>query len=704
MKSKLRNLLLAAMALTLFAGCSNIALNDAAVEGSDAGDKCMLTISLKDVEGLFVQSSANEATGSARTIDPKKLNADGITSYMIEGTSGRDVLALTSLEFDSNGTSKNKISLAYDVWYLTLHAYNANGEVLRGTTTVDLKKSVPQIEFTLSSKGVDTVGSLKITVKGLTEVVQSYEAGLYDIHTDELKYNLVVEENGDVLADGKDLNDGDPETTTITEVSFTKTSVTPGSYVFKFIPYNDTVTNKAKREDLTPWSDVITIAPGRETTAEVTINPMVAPTKPSAFTVSLVKTSKDDKDDYYTVRLNWVDNSTNEENFVLRIYEADGTEEDDPDSTPEADRQTALQKILVTSKCVATFDKTEDLNNNVYKFMSDNNPYFVSGTLGMSTKECELKLPTGHLYEFTLTAKNRVGESAVCSREASSNTSDLTGYAVNTRINLQKITYHLMGGTRITGAYDETPVESKADIVEYQIYGAEDYEDDLLEIKGTTAAAAVGDTPATPNDKLIWNDHPFIGWTLTPGGELISPAKKSTAAPDKFKDFVVYASYNKNVNLKYDIKDEYKTLDVTLSIKPDEHSSTDNTDLNLNDNTLKIYTQKKDSNNKIISSGVLADVLKFTINGLKSKDSDGNFVKDSDNKVIVTPTECDKIIILINGTVVAARDNEKVYENYTLNNFLGSGVYNITVIAQIGDYYYSNEPIALTVDFLTLKE
>ncbi len=702
MKSKLRNLLLAAMALTLFAGCSNIALNDAAVEGSDAGDKCMLTISLKDVEGLLVQSSANEATGSARTIDPKKLTADGITSYMIEGISSRDVLELTELHFGTNYESTEPISLAYDVWYLTLHAYNANGEVLRGTTTVDLKKSVPQIEFTLSSKGVDTVGSLKITVNGLTEVVQSYEAGLYDIHTDELKYNLVVDSNGDVQPNGADLNDGKAETTTITSVSLEKEDIVPGSYIFKFIPYNNTVEKVAVREDLTPWSDVITIAPGRETSAEVTIEPMVAPIEPSDFTVSLVNSSKDDNDDFYTVHLEWKDGSTNEENFVLRIYETKVDVKDDGTDVDEAERKTALQKILVEANRVATFDMTEDLDNKVYNFMSDNNPYFVSGTLGMSTKECELKLPTGHLYEFTLTAKNRVGESAVCPRKVSSDTSDLTGYAVNTRVNLQKITYHLMGGTRITGDYGETPVESKDDIVEYQIYGSEDYDDDLLEIKGTTAAEGSEGTPATPNDKLIWNDHPFIGWTLTPSGALIDPATKSKAAPDKFKDFVVYASYNKNVNLKYDIKDEYKTLDVSLSIDVSSSSTSDNTELT--DNTLKIYTQKKDSNNTIISSGVLADVLKFTVNGLKSKDADGNFVKGDDDKVIVTPTECDKLIILINGTVVAARDNSKVYDKYTLNNFLGSGVYNITVIAQIGDYYYSNEPIALTVDFLTLKE
>ena len=50
MKSKLRNLLLAAMAITLFASCSNIALDDASVQSSESSDKCVLTISYDDLE------------------------------------------------------------------------------------------------------------------------------------------------------------------------------------------------------------------------------------------------------------------------------------------------------------------------------------------------------------------------------------------------------------------------------------------------------------------------------------------------------------------------------------------------------------------------------------------------------------------------------------------------------------------------------
>ena len=64
MKSKFKSLLLAALAVMLFAGCSNIALNNASAEGSDSSDKCVLTISVKDFEKLAPQASVNSSARS----------------------------------------------------------------------------------------------------------------------------------------------------------------------------------------------------------------------------------------------------------------------------------------------------------------------------------------------------------------------------------------------------------------------------------------------------------------------------------------------------------------------------------------------------------------------------------------------------------------------------------------------------------------
>lgn len=605
MSGKLKYLLLAALAVMLFAGCSNIALNDASAEGSDAAKKCYLTIGLKDSESIMFQSTANSIS---RTIDPGKYDVDSnTTTYKIEGFSARNAkLPLTAVTFDNTHKAEDAVALEYDVWYLTLHAYNAAGkEILRGVTSVDLTKAVAEIEFELSTKGVPTEGGLALTVKGVTTAVKSYKAGLYNINTDTLEV-LLADEN---LAAPADIS--------ITK-DITTDPVAPGSYIFKFIPYNDTKENASSREDLTPWSDIITIAPGRTTTKTVTITVMQAPAAPSGFTASLVDASEDDKDDMYTVLLEWTDNSVNEENFVLRIYESDGTEAD-------------LDAIYAKSP-VAEFDK------DFYRF---DNAYWVSGTLGMSTKSCEIKLPTGHLYEMTLSAKNRAGESAACSRGSSAS------FADTVRVNRQKITYNLMGGTYTEDATAATPVPSTDNIVDYVTYN------------GTATAIEAIAAPAT----LVYNDHPWTKWVTLPNGSV-----EITVAPD-YKDIMVYASYNLNVNLKFNVADEYKTLVVTAACSASG----------------AVYTAASSkleldvTNNPTVTGGNIT----FTI-------------ADTDKAGNALPV-CDKIILLVNGNVAGARDNEMVY-NYSLNNFKTSGVYNITVIGEIGGTYYSGDPIALTVD------
>ena len=670
MKSKLRNLLLAAMAVTLFAGCSNIALDDASVESSETNDKCVLTISVDGFTG-------NERA-AARSIDPKKYvpGATGTsTTWKIEGTSARNQpLALAPIDL-SSGTGT--ITLDYDVWYLTLHTYENDVEVLRGVTTVDLNKAVPQISFTLSSKGVTSNGGLNLTVTGLTSAVKSYTAGLYDINTDELKYNFLSS------VDGVDLDDGDDTTPLPTSASFTKDNVAPGEYIFKFIPYNDTVANKATREDLTPYSDVITIAPGRTTTASVALSIMQLPAAPTGFSVSLVDASEADKDDYYTVRLNWTDNSDNEENFVLRIYEAAGTE-------------TALADVTVDSKLKVKFDKD---------FMS-NNAYYVSGTLGMSTETCDVKLKTGTLYEMTLAAKNRAGESAVCTRtlEPGDNPkfgkkrTDTEGNVITDadgneeydlyRINRQKITYNYMGGTRTKGTNKtvgtgEDIVSSDLNEVIYRTYDGTAYT--LMTIAGTDYAVDDTSTPdvdeATNTDKLIYNDHPWSMWTDLPN----AGSQVSTIAANVFADKMVYASYNQNVNVTYTVTDEYRTLDVSWSCTADGATAdTTNNKLELNVTSTPTVTGEN---------------IVFNIADTYTPYP----TADNPTPAPVAITSCDKIIIIINGGKPIIRDNPaKSGSNYpytlNLNNFRTSGVYNITVIGEIDGHYYSGPVIPLTVD------
>ena len=598
---------MAALAVMLFAGCSNLASNNASVEGSDAGDKCVLSISLKDFDKLKPQASIN-----SRTIDPvNKLTVADIATFKIEGTSARNsTLDLTVVTFDASGDSTNSIAVEYDVWYFTLHAYNAAGdELLKGITTVDLKKAVPHIDFTLSTKGGTTNGSLNLTIKGATDAVKSYYAGLYDINTDALKYELADED----LASPAD-------------ISITKTAVAPGSYIFKFIPYNNTKANATSREDLTPWSDIITIAPGRETSKEITISIMTAPDAPSNFTAYLIDASEDDNDDFYTVHFDWADNSTNEENFVLRIYESDGTEAD----------LDAIQALTP----VAVFDKN---------FFADNN-YYVDGTLGMSTTSCEIKLHTGHLYEFTLTAKNRVGESDVCTRTApASVATGTTAFAAfPVRVNRQKITYNLMGGTYTEDETVSPAVTSTEDIVEYSTYA------------GTAATVSPVTAPAT----LIYNNHPWSKWVTQSYG-----TTEITAAPD-YQDLMVYASYDLDVDLHVDIADQYKTLVVTAACT--ETGAT----YDATTNTLVLDT----TNNPSVKGGKIT----FTIS---TTDKAGNAL----------PGSVEKIFVIVDSDSPKIRANAMSYQ-YPLARFKESKTYYITVAGEINGEYYSADPIPLVVD------
>lgn len=402
MKGKFKSLLLAAMALVLFAGCSNVALDNASVEGSDSSDKCVLSIGVK---GL-----ASSGSG-ARTIAVGAWAPADKTTYKIEGFSARGyTLDETALTFNTSYTSTTTtIELEYDVWSFTLHAYDDGVEVMNGRTTVDLRKT-NSVVFELSSKNVDSNGSMEVTLTVSSSVIKSYEAGLYDVNTGKQLYAF-------------DPADVDANPTVV----LSKEGIAPGDYILKFIPY-DKASSVADKESLNTWSDVIVIKPGRQTTGSANITGLMEPPEaPADFTVELDSDSLNDNDDYYTVNLSWRDKSTNEENFILYIYNIDESE-------------TLLKK----------FDGT---NGNV--FYGDTT-YWVDGNLGMSRTTCKVKLHTGHKYEMKLSAKNRVGESDVVDRTA--------GDFDTSCINQKKITYHLMGAT----------IDGETDVVRYETYPGTD--------------------------------------------------------------------------------------------------------------------------------------------------------------------------------------------------------------------------------------
>ena len=284
MKGKLKVFLSAAMAILLFAGCSNIADLNKSVEGADADEKCVLTIGAKGYEDLSTQSGA-------RTINPTAYTqSETFSKITIQGTSSNGVaLPESALTFTSG---EAKITLGYDIWYLTLTAYKSlkvgtettesDHPVLMGRSVVNLKKGVSEIKFVLSTEGVDTPGTLTLggDFSDVDDSVVHFTAGLYDIFTDALitgsdKTNIAVTDGANYATDK------------LKEFAYAKTTVDPGRYMFKIRFYmNTSATATPNYQQIGFWSDEVVIAPGRDTSNTDLELPEIIntlPTAPSGF-------------------------------------------------------------------------------------------------------------------------------------------------------------------------------------------------------------------------------------------------------------------------------------------------------------------------------------------------------------------------------------------------------------------------------------
>ena len=120
MKKFVKSFLMAAAVLVLFAGCSN--LSNATVSGTPE----------KAVIQIGIDNSVDYGTKSARTINPVAIASntapDTFGKITLSGTSEKgyelkDVDDNTEVEL-SFTDGKAKIGLEYDVWYLTMKAYD----------------------------------------------------------------------------------------------------------------------------------------------------------------------------------------------------------------------------------------------------------------------------------------------------------------------------------------------------------------------------------------------------------------------------------------------------------------------------------------------------------------------------------------------------------------------------------------------------
>ena len=381
-----------------------------------------------DVLTVTIDTDCAQQGLSARYIAPGNWDKDNDVMNMdlyLSGVSrnGKTITGTDPLVKGDDG--KYRIDLTYDLWDLTLSAhttFNGNDvEVLKGSTTVDLRNGSKTIKFRLTTDGLNGNGGINISgsYTDASDAAKKIVISLLDFNT-----GAEIKTSGDVAAV--------PEKT----FSYANNEIPAGEYTLaiKFKNDADVVIGY--------WSDTIRVAPGKIT--ETTIDSVklnTIPAAPANLKVTNIPDS-DDNDGYYNVKLEWDDNSTNEDSFLIYVYEYEtwGT------------KPAAPTVILGTKKGAELVTPTEEVI-----FLE--NSMRVSGNLLAGHTTVGLKLQTGKIYDFEISARNIIGESDKVARVAT------TDYAAPDTENVArtKITYYLNGGTlNLNGEnYNGTYIEFK---------------------------------------------------------------------------------------------------------------------------------------------------------------------------------------------------------------------------------------------------
>ena len=583
MKGKLKVFLSAVMAILLFAGCSNIADLNKSVEGADADEKCVLTIGAKGYEDLSTQSGA-------RTINPTAYTtSETFSKITIQGTSSNGVaLPESALTFTSG---EAKITLGYDIWYLTLTAYKSlkvgsettesDHPVLMGRSVVNLKKGVSEIKFVLSTEGVDTPGTLTLggDFSDVDDSVVHFTAGLYDIFTDALITGTEKAEVAVTKQDGYEASTDD--TKNKKNFAYTKTEVAPGRYMFKIKFFmNTAATGTPVYKQIGFWSDEVVIAPGRNTPgdgASVHLPNIIntLPVSPSEFTVSYENDS--DAAGSYTAVLKWKDNSTNEENFVIKLMEYDAWA---ATATP-------------TKTIYLGVDQDPDTDPAPDEFAFYSSSWRKDGTLATSQTSCKLTLPAGKLFNFEIAAQNSIGKSAFVARDTTDPAAPTgcTLYPAANKVTRTRIVYDVVGGT-ITFSDDSTKNNSYE---KYYTYAGSDI-----------TLLTVGTGTGKDCKSIISAGHnPFTKW-VAPNDATGAEKLVHTS----WQNAIYKASYDQTYIVTYTIDDSYGSITAAAVYANDATAVASST------------TSCKNAVIDLSAAGAVNPVIKFSVTPAGSESYD----------------------------------------------------------------------------------
>lgn len=536
MKKFVKSFLMAAAVLVLFAGCSN--LSNATVSGTPE----------KAVIQIGIDNSVDYGTKSARTINPVAIASntapDTFGKITLSGTSEKgyelkDADDNTEVEL-SFTDGKAKIGLEYDVWYLTMKAYDKTDNtklLLEGRRRIDLKNGVPSssaFTFKLSSEGVNTPGNVTFTGLFINPLIDSnnasrgrlaakYSAALYDLYTNEIVPNTTVEDactTQNVTTTDADNNE---VTTTYGKFNYNLTAtVNPGRYNFRIHFYmNKGTADVPDYVAIGTWTDIVVVAPGRTTNGtdgsignigDVLNKTPDKPTNLSAYYVGdpANKTSGND----FNVLIQW---------------------------TPSASKNEDYYKLVIKDWTTGAAVDYKEFDADHEFFGSD---LWVDGTLAGGTNSCTVKLPVGKKYEITLTAVNVIGASVAEPRKETGVTAVANHVAYGAeKINLMKVAYDLNGGTLKTAANKS---QVGGFLNKYYIFEAtEDFKIDVMKIE----------TDTTKYPQLTKQNHPFLEWD-----ENGTKVESITT----FGNRTLKANYNVLSIVDYTIDDTYGSIDTEV--------------------------------------------------------------------------------------------------------------------------------------------
>jgi len=526
---------LAALTMVI-AGCSHGLGGRMSGDGTAAST---VTFSVTDIPPEYndmINQARNPATRSIYPHNPYTLGTSGLT-FILTGTSNAGDSLSENITLTGSGPYTFTKSLGAYVWDLTLTAYKGpatdNIKVLVGHCTIDLTTTNGTATFKMSTKGLTTPGTVKIsgTVKDPDSLCTYYEMGIYNVYSGKLitEYTPVgastptiidtVEQKSSVS------HSGSPVTFAFTYEKSPAVTLNAGVYDYRMVFYKGTPGNYTV---IGSWSDVLIVNPGHDLVEDVgEIDPLnKKPEPPSNLRAYLVNNSEDTEGRYFYTKLTW-DKGKYETNYELRLTPYSGN--------PLA----AGTSVIYGFKSTYTTPPS-----GLEEFVTS--PIYHSGNLIYGSEECTLKLELGKVYDVEIRAHNYLGEAPATTwvaRGTSGGTTPtnctLFDGTNSSHISRYRITYNLNGGELILdGQPTNKPIQGTYS--EYKYYMG-------TPVSLMTIAATPSPLPPTAaGNYLTRGAVAFTEWGKLPSAPPYTPTPLTTY--DGYENIIATASYGHSFN------------------------------------------------------------------------------------------------------------------------------------------------------------